>query len=177
MQRIVSESYIGFINHHDEVSIRWRRSLSRILPRRPAKLSLRSHPETHRCWIVKCQSALAVGQGTMDYYYTSLVVGLVALVFIALAAIPASMNVSSILRRRRGEVYTRLKKLYEDEDGTASVESQDKQLTAIPCFILVTSTVAGFLVSTAAAALCTGLQKKHTRFCIRNWISFASWVS
>lgn len=113
----------------------------------------------------------------MDSFRTILVVGVVALGLIAVAATPAFVNISSILWRRRSEIYTRLEKLYEDEDGAASAESQDKQSTAIQCFTLATSTVVGFLVSTAAAAHCTDLQKKHTRFCMRNWLSFASWVS
>lgn len=65
-------------------------------------------------------------------------------------------------------------KLYEDEDGIATVESEARYSTYLQKGIIVLGTVAGLGFSLSVAIRSTG--DRASSECISNWLVFVSWV-
>ncbi len=64
-------------------------------------------------------------------------------------------------------------KLYEDQDGVATEESQKGYSATIPKYIALSSSVTGFLASVAIAAFASVHgETEH----IGHWLVFATWV-
>lgn len=104
----------------------------------------------------------------------SVIASAVALVFIAIVASTAFGNLW-IKRRpnsRNGddEGY----KLYEDEDGVATAQSQKEYSATLPRYLLLASTVMGTMMAIAGSIFNTVHPNKGSS--VERWIMFGSWV-
>lgn len=98
----------------------------------------------------------------------------VALVFIAIIASTAFLNLVIKLRRNSKNGYDEGQKLYEDEDGIATEESQKEYSATLPRYLLLASCAMGTLIAIAGSILST-LHPSKSPF-VECWITFGSWV-
>lgn len=104
---------------------------------------------------------------------TSIMVAALGLVLLAIASTPTVLTfIGKIKRRKRFAADDNIP--YEDNDGTATEESQKKFSTIIPRSLSVTGSIVGCLLSLGEAVLRTS---NHGRYLlIESWLVFASWV-
>jgi uncharacterized protein YqhQ len=110
---------------------------------------------------------------TISSQAASLLTGSVGLFLIALLTTPAIYTiVSRLVSRRQASDSTR--QLYQDEDGTATEESEKAFSDKIQRFSIAVLSVIGFLASLALAVLVT-INTPRTFF-VEHWLQFAGWV-
>jgi len=107
--------------------------------------------------------------------------GFVGLGLTSCAAAPAVGSVGQACLYRRQQTFDE-KKLYEDEDGVATLESQKKYSVRIQIGTLVITSIAGFFSALAAYIflkipyLGDDLVKAHDIRAIEAWTWLAIWV-
>lgn len=108
---------------------------------------------------------------------TSLEISIGCLAVLALASAPHA-SYAAQLRLRAKAKYQALTEKYEDEDGTATVESQKAFSDRPQRLILVfASLTAAGLAAASAVLTLTGQKTAHDeRLVIQQWLQLASWV-
>ena len=107
---------------------------------------------------------------------SSIVVGSVGISLVAAISIPALFSIYWKFNPRKEQQYEDAQGRYEDEDGVATAESQEKfeYSTTLPKVLILASSVIGLLVSIAVAVLST-VHPGRTLF-VASWINFGTWV-
>ena len=105
---------------------------------------------------------------------SSIIVGSVGLTLVAATSTPALFTIYWKYNPRKAQTYHEINGLYEDEDGAATEESQEKYSTIVPRILILTSSVVGLLVSIAASVLST-VHPGRALF-VEGWITFGAWV-
>ena len=103
-----------------------------------------------------------------------MVVGSVALGLVALTTLPSLLSVYRTLSPRKTSGYHDVDVLYEDGDGTATVDSQRAFSTIIPRSCALGGSLIGFLFSVIAAVLNT--VNHEGVLGVESWLTFGSWV-
>lgn len=107
------------------------------------------------------------------FMMTSVMVAALGLVLLAIASTPTILTfIGKIKRRKRFAEDDNSP--YEDNDGTATEESQKKFSTIIPRSLSVTGAIFGCLLSLAEAVLRTSNRGRYSL--TESWLVFASWV-
>lgn len=107
------------------------------------------------------------------FMMTSIMVAALGLVLLAIASIPTILTfIGKIKRRKRFAEDDNIP--YEDNDGTATEESQKEFSTIIPRSLSVTGSIFGCLLSLAEAVLRTSNRGRY--LLTESWLVFASWV-
>ncbi|MCJ1322534.1 hypothetical protein MMC15_007883 [Xylographa vitiligo] len=104
----------------------------------------------------------------------SVVVGSVALGLVALTTLPSLLSVYRTLSPRKTSGYHDVDVLYEDGDGTATVDSQRAFSTIIPRSCALGGSLIGFLFSVIAAVLNT--VNHEGVLGVESWLTFGSWA-
>lgn len=104
---------------------------------------------------------------------TSIVVAAIGFGLLAVASTPTVLTFNKKIKRRK-EYAVDHKLLYEDQDGVATEESQQKFSTIIPRSLSVIGSITGSLLSVAEAVLRTSYPGRSRS--IESWLVFASWV-
>ena len=105
----------------------------------------------------------------------SSIAGLTALILIFLTSIPTSLRLyKGQTSKARVNAPGETSKLYEDEDGIATEETQKEYTAALPKYLALSFSVLGISVSIGIAVFATVsptlvLQSEH-------WLSVATWV-
>jgi hypothetical protein len=104
----------------------------------------------------------------------SLVTGGVGCSVIALLSYPGISRILKSASRpeRQGDGET--PEFYEDEDGTATEETENAFSDKLPRLLVAVTTAAGLLVSLALAVF--EAVRPHGSLPVEAWISFAAWV-
>ena len=76
--------------------------------------------------------------------------------------------------RSNGYVYDDVDKLYEDEDGTATEETQKEFSVALPTYLAFSSAFIGFLASVTNAVFTT--IDPTVNLYTESWLIFGCWV-
>ncbi len=101
----------------------------------------------------------------------SVVTGLTALILVFFLTIPSVVKLFKSYSRGK---YARIDALYEDEDGSATEESQTEYSATLPKYIALLSSMIGFIASTISAAFTTIHPTRNLY--VENWLLFGSWV-
>ena len=104
----------------------------------------------------------------------SVIVAAIGLGFVGIASIPALLRIYRRSSPRKGHSYDEIHNIYEDEDGTATEETQKNYSAVIPRYLILVCAVIGLLLSIATSVLST-TQPGGTLF-IESWLTFGSWV-
>ena len=103
------------------------------------------------------------------------IAGLTALIVLFFLTVPTFLKLFENVRSKlKPTDYEDVHKLYEDEDGAATEESQKEYSAALPKYLVLSSTIIGFLASTATAVITTVMPM--TTMYLNNWLLFSSWV-
>ena len=105
----------------------------------------------------------------------STIASLTALVLTFSFTIPILFKIVNRVRLRskaygHGDVY----KLYEDEDGIATEETQKEFSVALPTYLALSSAIIGFLASVTNAVFTTVFP--IVSLCTESWLIFGCWV-
>lgn len=100
--------------------------------------------------------------------------GFIALGLLGLSTVPTLKIFGRALSRRRIG-HEGLEKLYEDEDGIATIVSQRAFSTALQTYFLLGGTSSGLCLSIATAVQST--VQTTTGRCVQVWLAVACWVS
>ncbi len=105
----------------------------------------------------------------------STIASLTALVLTFSLTIPTLLRIFDRVRSR-SKVYTYddVYKLYEDEDGAATEETQKEFSVALPTYLALSSAIIGFLASVTNAVITTILP--ILSLCTESWLMFGCWV-
>lgn len=104
---------------------------------------------------------------------TSLAISISCLAIIAALSVPALYQYLERVRVRKDQ-YSELSDLYEDEDGTATEESQEAYSDFLPRLILLlTSAIASTDALISAVLTST---RSHPSLSVEQWLQFATWV-
>ena len=76
--------------------------------------------------------------------------------------------------RSKGCVHDDVDKLYEDEDGTATEETQKEFFVALPTYLALSSAIIGFLASITNAVFTT--IDPTVNLYTESWLIFGCWV-
>lgn len=98
----------------------------------------------------------------------------VALVFTAIVASTAFLNLLVKPRRNSSNGYDESPNLYEDEDGTATEKSQKEYSATLPRYLLLASSAVGTVIASTGAIFRT-LHPDNDLF-VESWITFGSWA-
>lgn len=101
----------------------------------------------------------------------SAVAGLTALVSVSIFTIPSILK---LIRSYSREKYATVNALYDDEDGTATEETQKDYSATVPKYIAVSTSVIGFVASIVAAAFITVHPTRDLY--VENWLLLGCWV-
>ena len=102
-------------------------------------------------------------------------VGLTVLIVVFFITIPTALSLYSRVRAKRTEHgYEGIQKLYEDQDGIATEETQKQYSAAVPKYLIFASTISGLLLSIASSVYSTVLPTRNLY--TENWLTFGSWV-
>ena len=115
----------------------------------------------------------------MDLTYGSAsTAGISTLVLLSLLTLPALVLLLNRFRQRPSGTPESGERLYEDEDGIATPESQQVFAGAIPKHVLLATTAAGLCVSIAAAVQ-SPFHFRHGRnmALAPDWFTILAWVS
>ena len=89
--------------------------------------------------------------------------------------IPILFRILNRVRSRsKAYGYDDIQKLYEDEDGTATEETQKEFSVALPTYLALSSAIIGFLASIANAVFTTAFAR--VGLCIESWLISGCWV-
>lgn len=105
---------------------------------------------------------------------TSLAVSIVCLAIVAALSVPALYQYLERIRAKKDQ-YSELSDLYEDDDGTATEESQEAYSDFVPRLVLVSISAVASIDALIAAILIPSHQ--HTSLAVEQWLQFATWVS
>jgi len=105
----------------------------------------------------------------------SLAISISCLAAVAALSVPALYQYLQRVRARKDQYsYSELSDLYEDEDGTATEESQEAYSDFLPRLILIlTSAIASTDALISAVLTTTG---PHASLSVEQWLLFANWV-
>ena len=104
----------------------------------------------------------------------SLVFGLIALLLIFLISTPTFLRLYKAIVQLRGAPSDETSKLYEDEDGIATEETQKGYSAAVPKFIALLCSLLGFSASLGIAVYST--VHPTLDLYVEHWLSFGTWV-
>ena len=105
----------------------------------------------------------------------SAIVSLAVLILSFLLTLPTFRTLfNKAISKSKTYEYEELHKLYEDRDGVATKESQKEYSVAIPKYVALSSSIIGFLASTAIAVFASVHFTEAPS--IENWLWFGSWV-
>ena len=112
----------------------------------------------------------------MDQYSSpSTIASLTALVLIFSFTTPTLLRIFDRVRSRpKANGYDDVHKLYEDEDGAATEETQKEFSVALPIYLAVSSALIGGLASITNAVITTVLP--IVSLGVENWLILGSWV-
>ena len=112
----------------------------------------------------------------MDQYPSSpRIASLIALVLTILFTTPILLRIFDRVRlRSKAYGYDDVHKLYEDEDGTATEETQKEFSVALPTYLALFSAFIGFLASVTNAVIITAFS--IVGLCTEIWLIFGCWV-
>lgn len=100
------------------------------------------------------------------------VLGLVSMMLIFLVTVPTLL---SLVEKARSAVrtngYEAVSKLYEDEDGTATEDTQKGYSVALQKFLIFLGSLLGLAASITIAVLATPRNPY-----VEDWLTFGSWV-
>ena len=103
------------------------------------------------------------------------IAGLTALIVVFFLTVPTFLKLfENVKSKLKPKDYEDVHKLYEDEDGAATEESQKEYSAALPKYLILSSTIIGFLASTTTAVMTT-VMPMNTMY-LNNWLLFGSWV-
>ena len=106
---------------------------------------------------------------------SSTTASLTALVLTFLVTIPILFRIFDRVRSRSKTYgYDDVHKLYEDEDGTATEETQKEFSVALPTYLALSSAVIGFLASVTNAVFITVFP--IVSLCTESWLMCGCWV-
>ena len=105
----------------------------------------------------------------------SAIVGLVALILIFFTSIPTFLLLfKRVTSKARGNLPDETSRLYEDEDGIATKETQEAYSAAVPKYTALLCSLLGFAASTSIAILTTAHPTLNSY--VEHWLSFGTWV-
>ena len=105
----------------------------------------------------------------------SSIAGLTALILIVLASIPTFVSFfQGAISKARVSAPGEASKLYEDEDGIATEETQKEYTAALPKYLALSLSVLGLSISIATAVYTTVSPTLILYF--EHWLSVATWV-
>lgn len=106
----------------------------------------------------------------------SAVVGLTALILVFFTSLPTFLRLfNRATLRARGNAPIEISKLYEDEDGIATEETQKGYTATLPKYLALSCSVLGFSASLGLAVFTT-VHPKLNQY-VENWLSFSTWVN
>lgn len=104
----------------------------------------------------------------------TLIVGSVGLGLVGATSIPTIWIIARKISPFKGHRYEEHRDLYEDEDGSATEESQAAYSTVVPRSICLAASAIGLLLSIAIAVLITTQSELY--LFQESWLTFGSWV-
>ena len=105
----------------------------------------------------------------------STIASLIALVLTFSLTIPTLLRIFDRVRSRsKVYAYDNVHKLYEDEDGAATEETQKEFSVALPNYLALSSAIIGFLASVTNAVITTVFSM--VGLCTESWFMFGCWV-
>ena len=105
----------------------------------------------------------------------SAVVGLIVLILIFLTSIPTFLNIyKRVTSKARSAPLDETSKLYRDEDGIATEESQREFSASVPKYIALSCSLLGFSASISIAIFST--VHPASNLCVEYWLSFGTWA-
>ena len=105
----------------------------------------------------------------------SSIAGLTAFILIVLTSIPTFVRFfQGATSKARVSVPGEASKLYEDEDGIATEETQKEYTAALPKYLALSLSVLGFSISIGTAVYTTVSPTLILYF--EHWLSVATWV-
>ena len=112
----------------------------------------------------------------MDHYSSpSTIASLISLVLTFSFATSTLLRVYDRLRSRsKVKGYNDVQKLYEDEDGAATVETQKEFSVALPIYLALSSALIGCLAAVTNAVITT--VTPIGRLGVESWVILGSWV-
>ena len=108
-----------------------------------------------------------------DSTTTSTAVAAVSLILVGFLSIPASLQIVNQLRTGKPQ-YQQLNEKYEDQDGTATEESEAAYSDFLPRLTLILISIIGCLDSLALAILAT--VRSYLTLATEQWLQFATWL-
>ena len=103
------------------------------------------------------------------------ITALTALILVFFITVPTILRLIQGLRSSlKKDGYENVHEFYEDEDGTATAETQKEYSAAIPKYLSLSSSILGLLASLTAAVITTVVPK--TIIYLNHWFLFGSWV-
>jgi len=105
---------------------------------------------------------------------TSLVTGAIGCFLIVLASHPSLFTIFNIASSRVQHGHDENSELYEDEDGTATEETQQAFSDKLPKVLILVTSSLGLLFSLALAVF--GSTRPRSSLIFERWLAFGAWV-
>ena len=105
----------------------------------------------------------------------SFIAGLTALILVFSTSLPTFSKIyRSATPRWRDNALNETSKIYQDEDGIATEETQKGYSAAVPKYLALLCSVLGLSASIGIAVYTT--VHPTIDVCVENWLSFGTWV-
>lgn len=117
--------------------------------------------------------SIQMSTNTLHQTTTSLAISISCLAVVAALSVPALYQYLERLRARKDQ-YAELSDLYEDEDGTATEESQEAYSDFVPRLILILISAVASIDALVTAILTS--TRSQTSLSVEQWLQFATWV-
>lgn len=106
---------------------------------------------------------------------TSSIAGLTALILVFFTSIPTFLRIfKRATSKARGNTPNDASKLYQDQDGIATEETQKRYTAALPKYLALSFSVLGLSASLGIAVYAT--VHPTLNLYVENWLSFGTWV-
>ena len=103
------------------------------------------------------------------------IVGLTALILVFLTSTPTFLRIfKKVASNAKVNVPDQISKLYKDEDGIATEDTQKRYSVALPKYIALSCSVLGISASLSIAVF-TSVHSSSNLY-VENWLSFGTWV-
>ena len=101
----------------------------------------------------------------------SAITGVTSLIIIFILTLPSVTRNFEFFSHAKD---VKIGRVYEDEDGSATEETQKEYSTTAPKFIALSSSAAGFIASIVSAVFTSAHSIRNLY--VENWLVFGSWV-